>query len=108
MKVARKKIKRGDAVLVVTGRDKGKRGKVIRVFPENDRALIEGINFITKATRPNPQLNQQGGFITKESTIALSNVMLYCETCQKGVRTTVRRSPEGPGERICKKCNGVL
>jgi len=108
MKAVRKKIKRGDSVLVVAGRDKGKRGKVIRVFPDDDRALVEGVNFITKATRPNPQLNQTGGFVTKESTIALSNIVIYCDTCQKGVRTSVRKNPQGKSERICKKCNGVV
>ena len=108
VKSGKKSIKRGDNIMVIAGRDKGKRGKVIRIYPDAGRALIEGINFITKATKPNPQLNQQGGFVSRESTIAVSNVMLYCDTCQKGTRTGVRKTPEGKSERICKKCNGVI
>jgi len=104
----RKDIKRNDIVTVITGRDKGKRGKVIRLYPRSDRALVEGINFVTKATKPNPQLNQSGGFVSKETNINISNLMLYCSTCQKGVRTSIRLTPEGKKERICKKCNGVI
>jgi len=105
---ARAKVKRDDIVIVVAGRDRGKRGKVLRVYPENGRALVEGVNFITKAVKPDAQLNPSGGFVTKETSIALSNLMLYCSTCQKGVRMSVRVSPEGEKERICKKCNGVI
>ena len=108
MKALRREIKRNDTVVVIAGRDKGKRGKVIRIYPRNDQALIEGINFVTKATKPNPQLNQSGGFVKKEANISISNLQLYCSTCQKGVRTSVRRTPEGDKERICKKCNGVI
>ena len=105
---AQSKIKRDDTVVVIAGRDKGKRGKVLRVYPDNGRALVEGINFITKAVKPNPQLNQSGGFVTKEAAIVLSNLMLHCSTCQKGVKTSVRVSPDGEKERICKKCNGAI
>ncbi len=102
------KVKRDDVVMVLAGRDKGKQGKVLRVYPEKGRALVEGVNFITKAVKPNPQLNQSGGFVTKEASIELSNLMLYCSTCQKGVKTSVRINPDDEKERICKKCNGVI
>ena len=108
MNEIRKDIKRDDTIVVVSGRDKGKRGKVIRVYPHNNRALVEGINFITKATKPDPQVNQSGGFVKKETTINLSNLMLYCATCQKGVRSSKRISPDGEKQRICRKCNGTI
>ncbi len=67
-------IRRDDIVEVLAGRDRGKRGRVLRVYPKKDRALVEGVNFVTKAIRPDAKLNQSGGFVKKESLIHVSNL----------------------------------
>ncbi len=67
-------IRRDDVVEVLAGRDRGKRGRVLRVYPKKDRALVEGVNFVTKAMRPDAKLNQSGGFVKKESLIHVSNL----------------------------------
>jgi large subunit ribosomal protein L24 len=67
-------IRRDDIVEVLAGRDRGKRGRVLRVYPKKDRALVEGVNFVTKAMRPDPKMNQSGGFVKKESLIHVSNL----------------------------------
>ena len=71
---AKPHVRRDDIVDVLAGRDRGKRARVLRVYPRKDRALVEGVNFITKATRPDAKLNQTGGFLKKESLIHLSNL----------------------------------
>jgi large subunit ribosomal protein L24 len=75
-------IRRDDVVEVLAGRDRGKRARVLRVYPRKGRALVEGVNFITKATRPDPKLNQSGGFVTKESLIDVSNLRRVSEAAK--------------------------
>jgi large subunit ribosomal protein L24 len=75
-------IRRDDIVEVLAGRDRGKRARVLRVYPRKGRALVEGVNFITKATRPDPKLNQSGGFVTKESLINVSNLRRVSEAAK--------------------------
>jgi large subunit ribosomal protein L24 len=75
-------IRRDDIVEVLAGRDRGKRARVLRVYPRKGRALVEGVNFITKATRPDPKLNQSGGFVTKESLIDVSNLRRVSEAAK--------------------------
>ena len=70
------KIRKGDMVLVISGKDKGAKGKVIQAFPEKNRVLVEGVNRIKKHQRPNPNNNQAGGIITQEAPIHVSNVMI--------------------------------
>jgi large subunit ribosomal protein L24 len=101
-------IKRDDQVIVDAGRSKGKRGRVLKVFYESGRALVEGANMINKATRPNPRLNQPGGFVKKEASIHLSNLLLFCTTCDKGVKVKRVKSENGKIQRICKKCNNPI
>ncbi len=72
-------IRRDDIVEVLAGRDRGKRARVLRVYPKKERALVEGVNFITKAMRPDPKLNQSGGFLKKESLIHISNLRRVSE-----------------------------
>ena len=79
------RIKKGDTVVVIAGKDKGKKGKVLQVLPKQNRVIVEGINMITKHQRPDQQL-QQGGIIKKEAAIHASNVMLWDKKANQGVR----------------------
>jgi len=79
MAVGKSHIRRDDIVEVLAGRDRGKRARVLRVYPKKARALVEGVNFITKATRPDPKLNQTGGFVKKEGLIHVSNLRRVSE-----------------------------
>ena len=98
------KIRKGDQVVVTTGREKGKRGAVLRVF-ESGKVLVEGVNRVKKHQRPNPVKGQTGGIIDKEMPIAVSNVGLVCGSCHKATRIGYRY--EGAKKiRICRKCGG--
>ncbi len=102
------KIKRGDTVIVVAGKDKGKTGKVLRVFPKRSRVIVEKINFLKKSVRPNPQKGIQGGIVEKEAPIHISNVMYYCSNCGQGVRVGFKLLEDGTKVRFCKKCGTTL
>ena len=95
-------VRRGDKVRIIAGKDKGKDGKILRAFPYKERVMVEGANMIKKHTRPSTK-NQQGGIMTVEGTIHVSNVMLICPTCSQPTRVGRRR--EGDVRvRVCKKC----
>src|SRR5947207_8555628 len=99
-------IRRNDQVRVISGRDKGKEGRVLRVMPEGSKVLVEHVMMVKKNVRPNPQKNIKGGIAEQESPIAISNVMIICPTCSPS-----RIGHEVRGEkrvRVCKKCNGPL
>jgi large subunit ribosomal protein L24 len=99
-------IRRNDTVKVITGRDKGKEGRVLRVFPGDGKVLVEHVMMVKKHVRPNPQRNIKGGIAEQESRISLSNVQLVCATCGP-----VRIGREVRGERkvrVCKKCGTTL
>jgi large subunit ribosomal protein L24 len=100
-------IKKNDSVMVVTGKDKGKKGRVIAVYPSTNRILVEKLNIIKRHTRPNQQL-KQGGIVEKESPIAASNAKLICPKCDKP--SAVARKPQGDGTRarVCKSCNTTI
>jgi large subunit ribosomal protein L24 len=101
-------IKKNDLVFVMAGKDRGKTGKVLKVLRDRDRAIIEGVNFIQKHTRPNPQQNVKGGILPKESPIHLSNLMVVCKRCNKHNRVGFSHTPEGRKVRICKSCKELL
>jgi large subunit ribosomal protein L24 len=101
-------VKRNDMVYVLAGKDRGKTGKVLKVLRDRNRAIVEGVNFIQKHTRPNPQRNIKGGILPKESPIHLSNLMVVCKRCNKHGRVVFTRSPEGRKIRICRHCNELL
>ena len=106
------KIKKGDTVLVITGDDKGKRGKVLKVLPDKGRAIVEGVNFIKRHTRQTRKA-QKGGIIEKEGTIHISNLMLSCPKCSTPTRISYRTlETEGEGKarraRICRKCGEII
>ena len=99
-------LRRNDTVKVISGRDKGKEGRVLRVFPDKGRLLVEHVMIVKKHVRPNPQRNIKGGIAEQESSIAISNVQLVCGTCGP-----VRIGHEMRGDRkvrVCKKCGTTL
>lgn len=100
-------IKKNDYVEVITGKDKGKRGKILRVLPEKNRVIVEKINMIKRHTRPG-KLTQQGGIIEKEGTIHMSNIQIVCDNCGRGVKISRRVLDDGKRVRICKRCGEVL
>ena len=100
-------IRRDDTVVVITGKDKGKKGKVLVVVPSKNRVIVEGVDIVSRHTRPTSQTNQ-GGIIKKEAPIDASNVMLYCSKCDKGVRVGIKLLENGEKARVCKKCGAVI
>ncbi|MCK9594398.1 MAG: 50S ribosomal protein L24 [Candidatus Omnitrophica bacterium] len=101
------KIKRNDTVQVIKGKDKGKKGKVIRVFFSQKKALVEGINQAKKHKRQTRQ-DQQGGIVNIEMPIALSNLMVFCKNCSQPTRLGFKKSDDGTKARVCRKCQGVM
>ncbi len=95
-------IRAGDKVQVISGKDKGKEGKVLRAFPEKQRVIVERVNLIKKHTRPS-QRYRQGGIVELEGTIHVSNLMLVCPTCGQPTRVG-RKREDGVRLRVCKKC----
>ncbi|QJD71532.1 50S ribosomal protein L24 [Marinobacterium sp. LSUCC0821] len=96
-----RKIKRDDEVIVIAGKDKGKRGKVMRVL-ENDRLIVSGINMVKKHQKPNPMLQQPGGIIEKEAAIATSNVAIFNAATGKGDRVGFKTLEDGTKVRFYK------
>jgi large subunit ribosomal protein L24 len=101
-------IRKNDNVLVVTGKDRGKRGRVLKVLPEKNRLVIEGVNFIKRHTKPNPQRNIKGGVVEREASLHASNVQLVCPECGKPTRLGRKILGDGRKVRICRKCEGVV
>ena len=97
-------IKKNDNVLVISGKEKGKKGRVIAVYPAENRLLVEKLNMIKRHTRPTQQL-RQGGIVEKEGPIALSNVRLICAKCDKPTAAVRKVQEDGTRTRICKNCN---
>lgn len=96
------KLRKGDKVMVIAGKDRGKSGKILRSFPRENRVLVEGVNIVKRHTRPT-QKNPQGGIVERESPIHISNVMLVCPRCNQPTRVGRKITPEGKF-RVCKKC----
>ncbi len=101
-------IRKNDTVLVTTGKDRGKKGRVIRVVPEKNCLIVEGVNLIKRHTRPNPAKNVKGGVVQREAALHASNVQLVCPEC--GAQTRIGRKvlDDGRKVRICRKCEGVV
>ncbi|MBA3016299.1 MAG: 50S ribosomal protein L24 [Proteobacteria bacterium] len=96
-------VKKDDQVEVLSGKDKGRVGKILRVDPKNNTAIVEKVNVVKRHTKPNPA-NQQGGIISKEAMIDLSNLKLICPKCAKTVRLGKKILDDGSKVRVCKKC----
>ncbi len=101
-------IRRNDNVLVMAGRDRGKRGRVLRVIPATNRVVVEGANFIKRHTKPNPGKNIKGGIVEREASLHASNVQLVCPECGAATRIGRQVLDDGRKVRICRKCEGVV
>jgi large subunit ribosomal protein L24 len=100
-------VRRGDTVGVIAGRERGKRGKVLRVLMDKGRVLVEHVNMIKKHQRPTQKL-RQGGIIEREGPLALSNVLLVCARCDKPARTGIKLLADGRKVRTCKRCGEAI
>jgi large subunit ribosomal protein L24 len=96
-------VRRGDTVGVIAGKERGKRGKVLRVLRDSDRVVIEHVNMIKRHQRPTPKL-RQGGIIEREGPLAVSNVLLVCGRCNRPVRVGIKVLNDGRKVRACKRC----
>ena len=96
-------VKKGDQVEVLSGKDKGARGEVLRALPSEGKVVVEGVAIVKRHTKPN-QLNQQGGIVEKPAAIDVSNGALVCPSCGKATRVGHEVNAEGKKVRVCKKC----
>ncbi len=96
-------VRRGDTVAVISGKEKGKRGKVLKILDKKDRVVIEKIMMMKRHTKPS-QKNPQGGILEKEGSVHLSNVALWCEKCAAPRRAGIKFNEAGGKVRVCKKC----
>jgi large subunit ribosomal protein L24 len=101
------RIKKGDTAVVLTGKNKGKKGRVLSVNPLKENVIIEGVNKVKRHMKPSKKY-QQGGIIEKEAPLHLSNVMLVCPKCSKPTRIVSSPLDDGRKLRACKKCKEVL
>lgn len=100
-------VKKDDMVMITTGKDSGKTGKVLRVLPEKGRVVVESLNMIKRHSRPRPG-QTEGGIIEKEAPLDISNVMVVCSSCSEPSRTGIRTLDDGSKVRFCKKCNEIV
>lgn len=107
MSIVKTHVKKDDMVKIVAGKERGKTGKVLRVFPAKARVVVEGLNQVKRHTRPT-QLSPEGGIVEKEAAVSMSNVMLICGSCNQATRTGVRLLEDGTKTRFCKKCNASV
>ncbi|MGA7869485.1 MAG: 50S ribosomal protein L24 [Candidatus Binatus sp.] len=107
MASAKCKIKKNDTVMVVTGRDRGKTGKVMRVLPERGRVVIERLNIVKRHSKPRGA-QSPGGIVEKEAPIAISNVMIFCDRCNAPVRVGVKIAGDGDKTRVCRRCGEAI
>ncbi len=103
-----KKIKAGDDVIAIAGKDKGKRGKVLAVLMGGKKVLVEGLNMVTKCVKANPETNEEGGFRQKATPIDRSNVMLYDGSKNKRARVGIRVAEDGKSVRYFKGSNELI
>ena len=96
-------VRKNDTVVVISGKDKGKTGEVLRVIPKTGKVVVKGVNLVKKHQKPNRQ-NMQGGIIEMEAAINSSKVMLYCTKCKNATRISSKILEDGTKVRVCKKC----
>ncbi|AEX85285.1 50S ribosomal protein L24 [Marinitoga sp. 1135] len=101
------KVKKGDLVRVISGKDKGKEGKVLRVMPKLNKIIVENVNIVKKHQRPTQQL-REGGIIEQPAPIYANKVMVVCPNCGKPTRVGYRVLEEGKKVRVCRKCNEII
>lgn len=100
-------VKKNDTVVVISGKDKGKKGKVVASLPAEGRIIVENVNMITRHVKPR-KAGQQGGLIKQEGTIASSKVMIYCPKCERPVRVKHIEADDGANTRVCARCQESL
>jgi large subunit ribosomal protein L24 len=100
-------VKKGDTVVILSGKDRGKQGRVLRVTATKGTAIVERVNFNRKHTKPNPAKNQQGGILEREAPIKMSNLQVVCPSCSEPSRTGSHRTEEG-AKRFCRKCDAEM
>jgi len=98
-------IRKNDVVKVISGKDKGKTGKVLRVIPEKNKAVVEKVNFCKEFIRRDQSKNVQGGIMEREAPIHISNLTLYCAECEEGTRVKIKKLEDGTKIRVCSKCD---
>ena len=101
-------IRRNDTVVVMAGKDRGKRGRVLKILPSTNRVIVEGVNFVKRHTKANPSQNVKGGVVEREAPLHASNVQLVCPECGAPTRVGRRELGDGRKVRICRKCEGVV
>ena len=101
-------IRKNDQVIVRAGKDRGKKGRVLKVLPEKNRVVVEGVNVIKRHTKPNPQRQVKGGVVEREASLHASNVQMVCPDCGKPTRLGRKILGDGRKVRICRKCEGVV
>jgi large subunit ribosomal protein L24 len=101
-------VRKGDTVKVLSGKDRGKEGRVLRVLATKGKAIVERVNFTKKHERPNPQKNVKGGILERESPIAVDKLQVICPSCNEPARTGSHRNADGEAVRFCRKCNADL
>lgn len=102
------RVRRNDTVVVLSGKSKGRTGRVLRVYPSEGRAIVEGVNFVRKHTKANPQKNIKGGILEREASVNASNLMIVCGECGKPARVGHKILDDGKKVRTCRRCDGIL
>ncbi|MBI2821655.1 MAG: 50S ribosomal protein L24 [Acidobacteria bacterium] len=106
--MSRLHVKKEDQVFVRSGKDRGKTGRVLRIFPATERVIVENVNFVKRHTRPNPQKNIKGGVVEKESPLHISKLQLVCGSCGKRTRVGFQKLQDGRKVRVCRKCQTTI
>ena len=101
-------VRKNDNVVVLTGKNRGKRGRVLKILPAKNRVVVEGVNVIKRHTKPNPQKQIKGGVVEREAPLHASNVQVVCPECGKATRIGRKILGDGRKVRICRKCEGVV
>ena len=101
------KVRKNDTVMVITGRDRGKSGKVLRVLPARGRVIVERLNMVKRHTKPRGAASP-GGIVEKEAPLDISNVMVLCDRCNAPVRVGLKLAANGSKSRICRRCGDVV
>jgi large subunit ribosomal protein L24 len=102
------KLKKNDQVVVLTGKDRGARGRVLRVLASQGKAIVERVNMMKRHTRANPNQGIQGGILEREAPIQVSNLMVICPECGQPSRLGSKRLEDGRGARVCKHCGATF
>ena len=102
------RIRKDDKVMVTTGKDSGKIGKVLKILRKSDKVIVEKANMAKRHVKPNPYRREAGGIVEKEMPIHVSNLMVVCASCAKPTRVGYRYNADNKKQRFCKKCNETL